>query len=375
MKEIKMVDLNGQYEKIKNQVDEAIQKVLQSAAFIKGPEVKIFENSLNSYLGSHKVISCANGTDALQIAIMALDLKPGDEVITTPFTFVATVEVVKLLGLKPVFTDIEAGSFNMDISGIEKKITEKTKALVPVHLFGQCADMEGLLALAKKYKLFIIEDAAQSLGSNYIFSNGSQKKSGTIGNIGCTSFFPSKNLGAFGDGGALFTDDPNIALKIQAIVNHGMIQRYHYDYVGVNSRLDTLHAAILNVKLRYLDEYNFARRTAAEFYDEALGNLDGIKIPARMKYSDHIFHQYTIRVANGKRDALRAHLEKSSVPSMIYYPLSLHLQKAYAGLGYKKGDFPESEKACEEVLSLPMHTELDADQLHYIVERIIEFVN
>jgi dTDP-4-amino-4,6-dideoxygalactose transaminase len=285
------------------------------------------------------------------------------------------VEVVKLLGLKPVFTDIEPGSFNIDISKIEAKITPKTKAIVPVHLFGQCCDMEKLSSIAKKHGLFIIEDAAQSLGCNYTFSDGFVKKSGTIGDIGCSSFFPSKNLGTFGDGGALFTNDTNLAIKMQAIVNHGMIQRYHYDYVGVNSRLDTLQAAILNVKLKYLDNYNHSRQTAAEFYDNSLEPIHGLTTPPRLNYSEHIYHQYTVRVSNGKRDALKAHLEKSNVPSMIYYPLSLHLQKAYSDLGYKKGDFPVSEKACQEVLSLPMHTELDSDQLHYITESIIEFVN
>jgi dTDP-4-amino-4,6-dideoxygalactose transaminase len=375
MKEIKMVDLNGQYEKIKSEVDNAIHKVLDSAAFIKGPEVKSFENSLASFLDVKKVISCANGTDALQIAMMALDLKPGDEIITTPFTFVATVEVIKLLGLKPVFVDIEPGTFNIDVNRIEEKITKKTKAIVPVHLFGQCADMETLSRISKKHGLYIIEDAAQSLGSNFLFSDGSSKKSGTIGNIGCTSFFPSKNLGAFGDGGALFTNDPAMAQKLQAIVNHGMIERYHYDFVGVNSRLDTLQAAILNVKLKYLDEYNQARQIAADFYDSALGGLNDITIPHRVGYSQHIFHQYTIRVGSGKRDSLKTHLEKASVPAMIYYPLSLHVQKAYTDLGYVKGDFPVAERACEEVLSLPMHTELDADQLHYITENIIDFIN
>jgi UDP-2-acetamido-2-deoxy-ribo-hexuluronate aminotransferase len=375
MNEIKMVDLFGQYEKIKSEVDDAIHRILNSTAFIKGPEVKSFEEALASYLGINSVISCANGTDALQIAMMALGLQPGDEVITTPFTFVATVEVVKLLGLKPVFADIEPGSFNIDISKIEPLITVKTKAIVPVHLFGQCANMQSLLSLAKKYGLYIIEDAAQSLGSNYKFTDGSVKKSGTLGDIGCTSFFPSKNLGAFGDGGALFSNNPAIADKLQAIVNHGMVKRYHYDYIGVNSRLDTLQASILKVKLKYLDEYNQARKKAAEFYDAALGELNGILIPPRVDYSDHIFHQYTIRIGSGKRDALKSHLEKSAVPAMIYYPLSLHLQKAYSDLGYTKGSFPLAEKACEEVLSLPMHTELDEDQLHFITERIIEFVN
>jgi len=375
MKEIKMADLNGQYEKIKIEVNEAIQGVLDSTAFIKGPEVKSFEKSLASYLGCNHLISCANGTDALQIAMMALELKPGDEVITTPFTFIATVEVVKLLGLKPVFADIEEGSFNIDVSKLEKLITSKTKAIVPVHLFGQCADMESLNVLAKKYGLYIIEDAAQSLGGTYFLSDGSVKKSGTIGDIGCTSFFPSKNLGAYGDGGALFTGNTELAAKIQAISNHGMIERYHYDYIGINSRLDTIQAAILSVKLKHLDEYNHARQLAADFYDTALGELNGISIPARVKYSNHIFHQYTIRVAGGKRDELKSHLEKASVPAMIYYPLPLHIQRAYSDLGYKKGAFPVTEKACTEVLSLPMHTELNQDQLHFITERIIEFVN
>lgn len=370
-----MVDLKCQYEKIKIEVDDAIHRVLDSTAFIKGPEIKSFENDLSSYLGAKRVVTCANGTDALQIAMMALGLQPGDEVITTPFTFVATAEVVKLLGLKPVFADIEPGSFNIDIPDVETRITHRTKAIVPVHLFGQCADMENLLSLAKKYDLHIIEDAAQSIGSNYIFSDGSSKKSGTIGDIGCTSFFPSKNLGTFGDGGALFTNNPALADKMQAIVNHGMVNRYYYDYVGMNSRLDTLHAAILNVKLKYLDKYNHSRQHAAEFYDSALGKLKYIIIPERVKYSEHIFHQYTIRIRNGKRDALKTHMEKSSIPVMIYYPLPLHLQKAYSDLGYKKGDFPEAEKACQEVLSLPMHTELDEDQLHFIAERIIEFAN
>jgi len=375
MEEIKMVDLNGQYERIKREVDEAIQKVLDSTAFIKGPDVKAFELALASYLDAGTVISCANGTDALQIAMMALELKPGDEVITTPFTFVATVEVLKLLGLKPVFVDIEPGTFNIDIDKLKIKISSRTKAIVPVHLFGQCANMERLSAFASEYGLYIIEDAAQSLGCNYRFSDASVRKSGTIGTIGCTSFFPSKNLGAFGDGGALFTNNPILAAKLQALVNHGMIQRYHYDYVGVNSRLDTLQAAILNVKLKHLDEYNRARQSAAEFYDNALGELKDITIPSRSKFSDHIFHQYTLRVLGGKRDELKNHLEKSSVPAMIYYPVPLHLQKAYADLGYKIGDFPIAEQACHEVLSLPMHTELSEEQLYFITERIIEFVN
>ncbi len=370
-----MVDLNGQYERIKREVDEAIQKVLDSTAFIKGPDVKAFELALASYLDAGTVISCANGTDALQIAMMALELKPGDEVITTPFTFVATVEVLKLLGLKPVFVDIEPGTFNIDIDKLKIKISSRTKAIVPVHLFGQCANMERLSAFASEYGLYIIEDAAQSLGCNYRFSDASVRKSGTIGTIGCTSFFPSKNLGAFGDGGALFTNNPILAAKLQALVNHGMIQRYHYDYVGVNSRLDTLQAAILNVKLKHLDEYNRARQSAAEFYDNALGELKDITIPSRSKFSDHIFHQYTLRVLGGKRDELKNHLEKSSVPAMIYYPVPLHLQKAYADLGYKIGDFPIAEQACHEVLSLPMHTELSEEQLYFITERIIEFVN
>lgn len=370
-----MVDLTGQYERIKAEIDQAIHRVLDSGAFIKGPEVKQFEFSLASYLGISKVISCGNGTDALQIAMMALDLEPGDEIITTPFTFVATVEVIQLLKLKPVFADINPDTFNIDASSLEALISPRTKAIVPVHLFGQCCDMESVLRTAEKHRLFVIEDSAQNLGGNFTFKNGAAYKSGTMGNIGCTSFFPSKNLGTYGDGGAIFTSDQDLALKIQAIVNHGMIQRYHYDYVGVNSRLDTLQAAILNIKLKYLDQYNQSRQKAADFYNESFSTNPFLEIPVKSAFSNHIYHQYTLRIKDGRRDALKTYLEKAGIPSMIYYPLPLHLQKAYDGLGYKKGDFPIAENTCKEVLSLPMHTELDFDQLSFICERVLEFLN
>lgn len=375
IKEIRMVDLAGQYEKIRNEVNSTIQSVIDSAGFIKGKEVKLFEDSLGSYLGTSHVISCGNGTDALQVAMMALDLHPGDEIITTPFTFIATVEVMKLLHLKPVLVDITPDTFNIDADKIEKAITPRTKAIVPVHLFGQCADMEKINDIAVENDLFIIEDAAQALGADFNFPGGIKKKAGTIGTIGCTSFFPSKNLGAFGDGGALFTNDSELSNKIQIIVNHGMVKRYHYEYVGVNSRLDTIQAAILNVKLQYLDNYNQARQKAAAFYDDAFNDIHGIVIPAKTDYSSHIYHQYTLKIGNGKRDQIQFNLEKSKIPSMVYYPVSIHVQPAYEDLGYKEGDFPVSEAICNEVLSLPMHTELDEEQLQFITEKVIEFVN
>jgi UDP-2-acetamido-2-deoxy-ribo-hexuluronate aminotransferase len=374
IKEIRMVDLTGQYAKIKNEIDTAIQVVIDSASFIKGKEVKLFEASLASYLGTSHVISCGNGTDALQAAIMALDLQPGDEIITTPFTFVATVEVIKLLCLKPVLVDIDPGTFNIDEEKITKAITSHTKAIIPVHLFGQCSNMEKITEIALKNNLFIIEDAAQALGTDYYFSDGKKKKAGTIGTIGCTSFFPSKNLGAFGDGGAIFTNDPELSKKLRLIVNHGMEKKYYYESIGVNSRLDTLQAAILNVKLKYLDDYNKARQKAAGFYDSALQDVRNITIPAKSTYSSHIYHQYTLKIGNGKRDALHLHLEKNKIPVMIYYPISLHSQPAYLDLDYKAGDFPVSENICKEVLSLPMHTELDDEQLNFIIEKVIEFV-
>jgi len=369
-----MVDLKAQYDKIGGEVDKAIRSVLKSSAFIKGPEVKLFEEELQKYLGVKHVISCANGTDALQIAMMALGLRPGDEVITTNFTFIAIVEVVALLGLKPVLVEPEEGSFNISPEAIQKAITPRTRAIVPVHLFGQCADMEEIMKIAVKYNLFVIEDAAQATGADYFYNDGSIKKAGTIGQIGTTSFFPSKNLGCYGDGGALYTNDDNLAARIRSISNHGMKVRYYHDDIGINSRLDTIQAAILRVKLKNLDSYNSARRASADLYDEAFSGYNDIKVPERMDFSSHIFHQYTIKIMNGKRLELKEYLESQKIPSMIYYPVPLHSQKAYSYLGYKKGDFPVTEKLCSEVISLPMHPELDREQLEYITMNVLKFL-
>lgn len=370
MQKIHMADLYGQYLKIKDEVDASIQEVIQSTVFIKGGKVVDFEKNLSNYLRTN-VVACANGTDALQIAFMALELQPGDEVITTPFTFVATAEVLALLGLKPVFVDVCPETFNIDVTKIEEVITARTRVILPVHLFGQSADMEAIMNIAQRYSLYIVEDAAQSIGTDYMFSNGTILKSGTIGNIGCTSFFPSKTLGAFGDGGALFSNDVNLAAKIHSIANHGMKVRYYYERVGVNSRLDSIQAAILDVKLKYLDQFIAARQLAAHWYDNHLEGIDGLLLPARVSYSTHTFHQYTIQTE--KRDGLQQHLQKNSIPSMIYYPEAIHLQEAYQYLGYKKGDFPEAERLVKQVLSLPMHTELDERQLGYITDTIINF--
>ncbi|MDX9904484.1 MAG: DegT/DnrJ/EryC1/StrS family aminotransferase [Bacteroidales bacterium] len=366
MKKIEMVDLRSQYERYKADIDSAISEVISSTAFIKGPAVRHFEEELQRYLGISHVISCANGTDALQIAMMALGLKPGDEIITTNFTFIATVEVIGLLGLTPVLVDPDPGTFNISIEAVRKAITSRTKAIVPVHLFGQCADMEPLLALAQEQGIHIIEDAAQATGAEYRFSDGTVKKAGTMGIIGCTSFFPSKNLGCYGDGGAIVTADDDLAALIRSITNHGMKVRYYHDTIGVNSRLDTLQAAVLRVKLRHLDTFNESRRRAADHYDRELSGLEGITVPLRSENSTHTFHQYTLRVAGGKRDSLRECLENEGIPSMIYYPVPLHMQKAYAHLGYSPGDFPLTSMLSTEVLSLPMHTELDDEQLGYI---------
>lgn len=366
MKKIEMVDLRSQYERYKADIDNAISEVISSTAFIKGPAVRHFEEELQRYLGIRNVISCANGTDALQIAMMALGLRPGDEVITTNFTFIATVEVIGLLGLTPVLVEPDPGTFNIGVEAVRKAITERTKAIVPVHLFGQCADMEPILALAREHGIHVIEDVAQATGAEYRFSDGTVKKAGTMGIIGCTSFFPSKNLGCFGDGGALFTADDELAALIRSITNHGMKIRYYHDTVGVNSRLDTLQAAVLRVKLRHLDAFNESRQRAAAHYDRELTGLQGITLPLRAENSTHIFHQYTLRVAGGQRDSLRECLENEGIPSMIYYPVPLHMQKAYAHLGYQPGDFPLTSMLCGEVLSLPMHTELDDEQLSYI---------
>jgi dTDP-4-amino-4,6-dideoxygalactose transaminase len=373
MREIQMVDLKTQYDKIKAEIDNAIFSVINSTAFIKGPDVKLLEEVLQSYLGVKHVISCANGTDALQIAMMSLGLKPGDEVITTDFTFIATVEAVALLGLKPVIVDPDPENFNISAKQIQKAITPHTRAIVPVHLFGQCADMEGILELARIHNLLIIEDAAQATGADYYFRGGEIKKAGTIGNAGTTSFFPSKNLGCYGDGGAVYTNDDDLAKKIRSIANHGMKIRYHYDDIGINSRLDTLQAAILRVKLKYLDMYNGARKAVADYYDEAFAGCTDIVVPVREKYSSHIFHQYTVRIKNGLRDDLKKYLEENKIPSMIYYPGPLHMQEAYLYLGYKESDFPVTNALCKEVLSLPVHTEMEQDQLEYITSKILNF--
>jgi len=373
MKDIQMADLKSQYEKIAPEIDSVIKSVLESAAFIRGPEVKLFEEELANYMGVRNVISCANGTDALQIAMMALGLKPGDEVITTNFTFIATVEVVALLGLKLVLVEPYPNTFNISVEAVRKAITPRTRAIVPVHLFGQCADMEGIMTLAKQHNIFIIEDAAQATGADYIFSDDSGKKAGTIGNIGTTSFFPSKNLGCYGDGGALYTNDDALAKKIRSIANHGMKVRYYHDDIGVNSRLDTLQAAILRVKLKKLSQFNTTRKAVADFYDESFAGCLFITIPERSMYSSHIFHQYTIKVKNGKRDDLKKYLESKRIPAMIYYPVPLHVQEAYRYLGYKESEFPVTSSLCGEVLSLPMHPDLDQEQLDYIVLNILKF--
>jgi UDP-2-acetamido-2-deoxy-ribo-hexuluronate aminotransferase len=366
MKKIEMVDLRSQYERLKADIDNAVSGVLNSTAFVRGPDVRLFEEELQRYLGVRNIIACANGTDALQIAMMALGLKPGDEVITTNFTFIATVEVIALLGLKPVLVEPDANTFNISAEAIKRAITTRTRAIVPVHLFGQCADMEPIMEIAAQHGIHIIEDAAQATGAECRFSDGTIKKAGTMGIIGCTSFFPSKNLGCYGDGGALFTDNDELAALIRSITNHGMKVRYYHDTIGVNSRLDTIQAAILRMKLRHLDAFNEARQLAARHYDRELSGVRGITIPFRAGYSTHIFHQYTLRIADGERNRLRECLENEGIPSMIYYPVPLHIQKAYAHLGYHTDDFPVTTKLAGEVLSLPMHTELDNEQLEYI---------
>ncbi|MEZ4757264.1 MAG: DegT/DnrJ/EryC1/StrS family aminotransferase [Flavobacteriales bacterium] len=375
MKPIQMVDLVGQYAKIRSEVDQAIQGVLTSAAFINGPEVKSFEQELAAYLGVKHAIGCANGTDALQIAMMALDLQPGDEVITPSFTFVATVEVVALLGLKPVFAEVLPGTFNIDPEDVRRKITPRTKAIVPVHLFGQTADMADIMDIAREHGLHVIEDNCQAVGSDYTFADGSTRKAGTIGTIGTTSFFPSKNLGCYGDGGAIFTNDDALAKRLRQVCNHGSEVRYYHDVVGVNSRLDSIQAAILRIKLRNLDAYGKARQEAAAFYDKAFSGMEHVHTPERSAASTHVFHQYTLRITGGHRDALRTHLEKNGVPAMIYYPVPLHLQKAYQAYGIRQGDLPVTERLMHEVLSLPMSTELDNEQLEHIAAMVRSYFN
>ena len=376
MKKIQMVDLKGQYEEIKDQVNASIAEVLETTAFINGPEVQNFQKELEDYLQVKHVIPCANGTDALQIAMMGLGLKPGDEVITADFTFAATVEVIALLQLTPVLVDVEADTFNIDPEAIRKAITPKTKAIVPVHLFGQPANMDAIMEIAKEHGLYVIEDNAQAIGANYHFADGSIKKAGAIGHVASTSFFPSKNLGCYGDGGAIFTNDDALAHILKGIVNHGMYERYHHDVVGVNSRLDSIQAAVLRAKLPKLEEYNQARKTAATKYSKALQGQENIEIPFISGADDtHVFHQYTLKITNGKRDALVQHLNEKGIPCGIYYPIPLHSQKAYADARYNEADFPVTNQLVNEVIALPMHTELDDEQIDYITSTIIEFVS
>ena len=370
-----MVDLQTQYQHIKTDIDQAIQSVIDSAAFIKGPAVASFQEHLEQYIGAKHVIPVGNGTDALQIALMALGLQPGDEVITPTFTFIATAEVVALLGLTPVVVDVDWDTMNISIDAIRKAITPRTKAIVPVHLFGQCADMEAIMAIAHEHNLFVVEDACQAIGAQYTFSDGQVRQAATIGHIGCTSFFPSKNLGCYGDGGAIFTNDDMLAGKMRAIANHGMVIRYHHDEVGVNSRLDSIQAAILDCKLPHLDSYIASRQRAAAFYDNAFASNAHLLIPTRSANSTHVFHQYTLRLIDVDRDALRNALAKQDIPAMVYYPIPLHMQKAYQDPRYQTGDFPIAEKLADCVLSLPMHTELDEEQLTYICNTVLAFVN
>ncbi len=374
MDAIKMVDLRRQYLKIKAEVDAAVMEVIDTTAFINGPAVHQFQKNLETYLDCKHVIPCANGTDALQIALMALNLQPGDEVITTSFTFVATVEVIELLKLKPVMVDVDPRTFNMDINQLRKAITPRTRVILPVHLFGQCADMEAIIQIAEESNLYVIEDTCQAIGADFIFKDGSRKKAGTMGHIGCTSFFPSKNLGAYGDGGAIFTNDDKLAADMRYIVNHGMVVRYYHDMVGVNSRLDSIQAAILDVKLKHLDEYAAARNKAASYYSERLGTHPGIKTPVTAAYTTHVFHQYTLIADGFSRDELIKYLADRQIPAMIYYPVPLHLQKAYMHHGYREGDLPITEELSRTVFSLPMHTELTQEQLDYICTSILEFL-
>ncbi len=378
-----MVDLNGQYQSIKEQINSSIANILETSAFINGPEVHAFQKELEEYLGVKHVIPCANGTDALQIAMMGLGLQPGDEVITADFTFAATVEVIALLQLTPVLVDVEEDTFNIDISAIEKAITPKTKAIVPVHLFGQCANMDAIMALAEKHNLYVIEDNAQAIGANYTGEKGKKQKAGTIGHLGSTSFFPSKNLGCYGDGGAIFTNDDTLAHTIRGIVNHGMYERYHHDVVGVNSRLDSIQATVLRAKLPLLDGYCNARREAARKYNKAFKGQDNILVPVTVNNCDgicdtcdcHVFHQYTLRITNGTRDALVQHLNDNQIPCGVYYPIPLHKQKAYVDERYNEEDFPVTNQLIKEVISLPMHTELDDEQITHITDTVIGFVN
>lgn len=373
MNQIQMVDLKGQYSKIKDEIDRAVLDCIASAAFINGPQVAEFQQNLEDYLRVRHVIPCANGTDALQIALMALNLEENDEVIVPSFTYVATAEVIGLLKLKPVMVEVDENTFNVTAEIIEKAITPKTKAIVPVHLFGQSSDMSPIMELAERHHLYVVEDNAQAIGADYLFKDGARKKTGTVGHIGCTSFFPSKNLGCYGDGGALFTDDDRLAQQMRMIANHGQAKKYYHSVIGVNSRLDSLQAAILNVKLKYLDEYCAARLKVAEKYDEAFSAIEELQTPVRENNSTHVFHQYTLLVKNGRRDELQQFLQSKNIPSMIYYPLPLYRQEAFKSYVPAEFKLPVTERLCDSVLSLPVHTEMDAETQNYIIENVREF--
>lgn len=375
MRQIQMVDTHTQYQKIKTEVDQAVIGVLESSAFINGKPVQTFASNLSTYLGVKHTIPCGNGTDALQIAMMALGLQPGDEVITPSFTYIATTEVIALLRLTPVFVEVDPGTFCIDPAAIEKAITPRTRAIVPVHLYGQAAPMEEIMAIAAKHNLYVIEDNAQALGADYTFSDGVKKKTGTIGHIGCTSFYPSKNLGAYGDGGAIFTNDDELARQLKMIANHGQSRRYYHDVVGCNSRLDTIQAVVLDIKLTHLDEYATARRAAADFYDQAFRGNDKIRVPARASWSHHVFHQYTLVLEGIDRDALSQYLAEKGIPSMIYYPVPGHRQKMFEQSGIQAKEMPVTDWLTSRVISLPIHTELDQEQLEYITRTILGFVN
>jgi len=373
MPSIQMVDLRSQYELIKEEVDLAIQEVITNSAFINGPQVKKFAKSLAEYTGAKFVIPCGNGTDALQIAMMGLGFKPSQEVIVPAFTYVATAEVIALLGLKPVFVDVIEDTFELDVSQLASKLTSKTVGIVPVHLYGQCSNMEEILNFAKANGLKVIEDTAQAIGAEYTFSNGQMKQAGTMGDVGTTSFFPSKNLGCYGDGGAMFCNDEALAERLHMIANHGQKKKYYHHIVGVNSRLDTIQAAVLSVKLKHLDRYFSSRNAVAARYDQELSSVAGVKIPIRTSKSTHAFHQYTIKTEVGVRDELKSFLAERGIPSMVYYPLALHMQDAYCDLGYQIGDFPVSERLCKQVLSLPIHTEMKSEDQDYIINTLKEF--
>lgn len=370
-----MVDTHGQYLKIKTAVDNAVLEVINSTQFIGGAKVKSFQENLEKYLGVNHVIPCGNGTDALQIALMALGLKPGDEVLVPAFTYVATAEVIALLNLKPIMVDVELDSFNIDPAVLEAALSSKTKAIVPVHLYGQSADMDAIMKFANKHNLFVVEDNAQAIGSTYTFPDGRKQKAGTIGHIGCTSFYPSKNLGAYGDGGAIMCNDSELANRIKMIANHGQSKRYYHDIVGVNSRLDAIQAAILDIKLAKLDDYAAARNNAADHYDKAFADINELKVPVRSSFSDHVFHQYTLRVMNGKRNELKEYLAAEGIPSMIYYPLPLYEQKAYAEHWESSNKLAATEELCNQVISLPIHTEMNEEILAHISNKVSAFFN